>query len=291
MRHRAPRALAFLLTAVISGCGELPDPVESIGVVTEEIENANALNVNALNANALNANALALNALDANALNTNALSPAAMSALQSPGAAGDLSRQLMKYTVSCALGPAQSISFSWTDALGVVHAESYAGLLGLVTSWSQAPLDLQGQQWVSACLASRVNWYGVSVTLSSRAPHPALDREDLTESSTYAAEEGAFWGNLFTSPPQVFACNNTLGKAYARSKQRDCAAGHLDEGGGIRECGILRIVGSCATYCKPLDLVGSYHPRCASSLDESLLPDPFLNNPTATSSAITVFLN
>ncbi len=39
--------------------------------------------------------------------------------------------------------------------------------------------DLQGQQWISACLASRVNWYGVPVTLSSRASHPALNDEDL----------------------------------------------------------------------------------------------------------------
>ncbi|MFS8065243.1 MAG: hypothetical protein ACMG6S_02605 [Byssovorax sp.] len=257
----------------------------------EAVENANALNVNALNANALNANALALNAINASALDVNALNPTELSALKHPGEAGYLSRQLMKYVVSCALGPAQSFSFSWTDILGDVHAEIYPGQLGLATSWSQAPLDLQGQQWISACLASRVNWYGVSVTLSSRGSHPALDKESLDETLTYATEEGAFWGNLFTSPPSVFACSDTLGIAHARAKQRDCAAGHIDQGGNIQECGILHIVGSCAAYCQPLDLFGAYHPRCVSNLDGSLLFGPFLNNPTATTSAITVFLD
>ena len=283
---RVTQALAILITAGISGCGEpWNEEAETIGVMTEAVENSNALNANALNANALNANAL-----NANALNANALSPAAMTALQVPGEVGDLSRQLMRYVVSCALGPDQSFSFAWTDIDGV-HAVTYPGLLGLATSWSQTPLNLQGQQWVSSCLASRVNWYGTSVTLSSRGSHPALEKEGLSETLGYLTEEGAFWGNLFTSSPAVFTCYNPLGKGYSRAQLRECAAGHLNANGNIQECGILQIVGSCAAYCQPLDLLGSYHPRCVSDLDGILLLGPFLNNPTATSAAITVFLD
>ncbi len=109
--RRVPQALVIALAAVFSGCIATSEEAESIDVVTEAIENSNALNANALNLNALNANALNLNALNANALNANALSPSAMSALQQPGEVGNLSRQLMKYVVSCALGPAQSFSF------------------------------------------------------------------------------------------------------------------------------------------------------------------------------------
>lgn len=283
--RRIPQALAIALTAAIPGCMEAPDEAEPLGVVTEAVENANALNANALNANALNANAL-----NVNALNVNALSPTAMTALQQPGEAGNLSRQLMRYVVSCALGPAQSFSFSWADDQGA-HSETYPGLLGLASSWSQSPLDLEGQQWVSACLASRVNWYGVSVTLSSRGAHPALDKESLVETLSYLSEEGAFWGNLFTSTPAVFACNNALGSGYSRHQMRDCAAGHRNDDGSVQQCGIIHIVGSCAAYCQPLDLLGSYHSRCFSSLDGSLLLGLFPNNSTATTAAITVFLN
>ncbi len=288
--RRVPQALVIALTAVSSGCIATSEEAESIGVVTEAVENSNALNANALNLNALNANALNLNALNANALNVNALSPSAMSALQQPGEVGNLSRQLMKYVVSCALDPAQSFSFSWTDVQGT-HAETYPGLLGLATSWGQSPLNLEGQQWVSACLASRVNWYGVSVMLSSRGAHPALNSESLPESLTYLSEEGAFWGNLFTSSPAVFSCNNPLGNGYSRNHLRDCAAGHRNEDGSIAQCGVIHIVGSCLTYCQSLDLLGAYHPRCFSSLEGSLLLGLFPNNSTVTTAAITVYLN
>jgi hypothetical protein len=288
--RQGPRALSIALIAVISGCGEEPDEAEPIGVVTEAVENMNALNPNALNPNALNPNALNPNALNPNALNPNALSPAALYSLQLPDEAGSLSRQFLKYVVSCAFDSAQSFSFSWADVQGV-HNETYPGLLGLATSWSNAPLSLEGQQWVSACLASRVNWYGVSVVLSSRASNPALDKEGLPEILTYLQEEGAFWGNLFTASPAVFSCNNPLSVSHARTQLRDCSSGHRNDNGSIQECGIIHVVGSCALYCQPLDLFGLYHPRCVSDLEGNWLLAPLLNNSTASTAAITVFLN
>ncbi len=293
----APRRLATAIVAVLfaaptPACIADVDEREPVGEVAAALENGNALNANALNANALNANALNANALNANALNANALSPAAIHALQIPDAVGDLSRQLMKYVVSCALEPGQSFSFSWTDSSGAPHDETYPGLLGLAPSWSAAPLNVTGQQWVSACLASRVNWYGVSVVLSSRGSNPAINSEGLNETVRYLPEEGAFWGNLFTATPAVFACNNSLGKGYARAHLRVCAAGRPDADGDgeVEECGILHIVGSCATYCQPLDLLGLYHPLCVSNLGGNGLLGPLLSNSTATTTAITVFL-
>jgi hypothetical protein len=288
--HLLVSIVASLLAASTQACATTAEDAERAGEETEALENTNALNPNALNPNALNPNTLNPNALNPNALNPNALSPQALSALQLPDASGDLSRQLMKYVVSCALDSTQSFSFTWTDASSVSHPTTYPGLLGLAPSWIGAPLSASGEEWVSACLASRVNWYGIPVMLSSRGSHPALGL-GLGEATAYPTEEGAFWGNVFTSSPAVFACNNPLAASHARSLLRDCAVGHLDGQGGTEECGRLHIVGSCATYCQAIDVVGLYHPRCVSDLDGNGALAPFLPSSTATTEAITIFLN
>jgi hypothetical protein len=242
-----------------------------------------ALAPNAINPNALAPNALNPSALSGVALDPSALSVASISALQMPDEAGDLSRQFMAYAVSCAFESSQSFSFSWTDSFNVVHNETYWGLLGLAPTWRTQPLGVDGQQWVSACLASRVNYYGVSVILSSRGDNPTLGCRVTThnEISTYTYEEGAFWGNLFTASPAVYACNYAPNKSYAYSKKRDCAAGHLLDNGSTTECGIIHVVGPCSTYCAPLTSTTLYHPSCAT--------DP-ANSATATGRAITIFL-
>lgn len=292
----APRRLgaalvAGWLAASTAGCATAAgDDAEPVGEVTEALVMDNALNPNALNPNALNPNALNPNALNPNALNPNALSSAAMSALQAPDAGGDLSRQLMRYVVSCALDSTQSFSFTWTDSSSVSHPTTYPGLLGVAPSWISAPLGTAAQQWVSACLASRVNWYEIPVTLSSRGGLGALGL-GLGEIAAFPTEDGAFWGNLFTSSPAVFACNNPSAASHARSLLRDCAVGHLDAQGVPQECGMIHIVGSCATYCQGLDAIGIFHARCVSNLEGDGFLAPYLPNSTATTAAITVFLN
>ena len=101
--------------------------------------------------------------------------------------------------MSCALTPSQSFAFSWTDSSSVIHSESYPGLLGLASSWASSALSTTGQQWVSACLASRVNWYGVHVDISSRGNHTSLGTTHAERTTDYPVIEGAFFGNLFTS--------------------------------------------------------------------------------------------
>jgi hypothetical protein len=124
---------------------------------------AEHLGTEALNANALNANGLTIAALNAGTLAANPLAPGAvdpgvLAAVQDPSMNGVLARQLLAYTVSCALDVTGSFSFSWTDAYGVEHDETYPGLLGLATYWASGPLDPPGRRWVSACLISRVNY-------------------------------------------------------------------------------------------------------------------------------------
>src|SRR5690348_14507216 len=94
----------------LTGCVTEGSLGEEVGVADQA-----ALAGNALAGNALAGNALAGNALAGNALAGNALSTSALAAIQDPTQTGTLARQLLEYTVGCALTPSQSVSFSWTD--------------------------------------------------------------------------------------------------------------------------------------------------------------------------------
>src|SRR6185436_17100449 len=99
------RGFALALVAGVGvgaggGCGNEVDDEQTIesAIVTD-----NALTMNALTMNALTMNALTMNALTMNALTMNALT---MNALRDP-----LSRELLKYVVSCALDEDDEVSF------------------------------------------------------------------------------------------------------------------------------------------------------------------------------------
>jgi hypothetical protein len=262
--------VAFILFST-SGCAGSPEDDETVvGDSLSPPLRPSALNANALNANALNANALYPGALTPGMLAVDPLDPSTlgasgMAALQVPGTSGALSRQLLKYTVSCAFDNTQSFSFTWTDAWGASHVETYPGLLALATSWASQPLAGDAQAWVSACLASRLNYYGFTVSLSSRGAASGLATSSA-ELAAYASEEGAFWGNLFTSSPAIYACDKTADDSHSRSLYRDCAAGHLNADGTLTSCGMLQRVGSCDTHCAPLG-DGHYHPSCSATGD------------------------
>ncbi|HSN98526.1 MAG TPA: hypothetical protein VLS89_09510 [Candidatus Nanopelagicales bacterium] len=242
-----------------------------IGEAAGALEEGNALNPNALNPNALNPNALNPNALRPVALDPAAFDATTIGALTGPGEGGDLSRQLLLYTVRCALDSTQSVSFSWVDEAGESHDELYWGSLGLAPSWADEPLaSEEDQRWVSACLSALTNWYGVSVIVSLRGGHPELAQVDPSEQAIYTVREGAFWGNLFSAAPEIWACHEPASAAYARSSRRDCAAGHatVDPVTGeeaVSPCGIVGLAGSCAGVCSPVASEGGAVPSCAAA--------------------------
>ena len=292
---RMYRALCMLAAGALCACGAGPGADDQRWGDTFEEGDAltpDALTPNALIPNALNPNVISPNAINPNAINPNALSPSALStatmgssslaSIMDPGPSGDLARQLVRYLVGCAFDPTQSLSFTWTDAYGVPHPETYWGLLALAPAWASGPLDDDGQRWVSACIASRTNWYGTPVNISARGEHPALTLLDLDETLDYPSEEGAFWGNLFAPTPWLKACHYGPNVEHSRELLRDCAAGHLDANGNILECGIIDIVGSCQAACDPLDLSGLLHPNC--------FEDPNASTKVKTDKVITIFL-
>jgi hypothetical protein len=250
--------------AALAGCAaELGG--EAIGSSSDALVSANDLSHNAVNLNAIN-----LNAINLNAINLNAISPENLAAIQDPSPTGDLARQLVRYAVSCALQGDQSFDFSWTDEDDVVHHESYPGLLGVAPSWATGPLNDAGQRMVSGCLAARVNYYGVSVMISSRSlQDPLKTLTGSQELSDFPAVEGAFWGNLFGAQPYMNACYNAATVDNSRAWQRDCAVGHLISGGQTVECGIIHIVGPCADVCQKLNGAGQYYPSCVQHPGQS----------------------
>ncbi|WP_438003448.1 hypothetical protein WME89_31765 [Sorangium sp. So ce321] len=235
-------------------------------IMSENGHLPNALNGNGLNLNGLNLNGLNLNALNPAALNLN--NPNALAAIKNPGPNGVLSRDLMRYLVSCALRPDQTFSFSWTDSAGVVHPEVYRGDLGMAHWWATGAItnDTYVQRQITACIAARTNWYGTHVTISLRNAESAMS-SSVTERQTYTVREGAFWGNLFASTPYVRACYTPAGVARARQLQRDCAAGHLtvDPATGattVQQCGPMTIVGSCDAVCNRVDPGAGFYAGC-----------------------------
>lgn len=231
----------------------------------------NGLGLNGLGPNGLGPNGLGPNGLGPNGLGPNGISADAFAAIQADSASGELSRQLLKYTVSCALTPNQSFAFSWVDSAGVTHDELYTGLLGIAPGWATAPLtDETEQRLVSACLAARVNYYGVNVYISLRSRlDPLRTKVQDAELADYPHVEGAFVGNLFTSNPHIYSCYYDANIALARSQDRDCAAGHVDENGDVVDCGPIEVLGSCADWCHNLDNHERWYHDCDDPADST----------------------
>ncbi len=260
--------------ASAGGCA----PVEADGP-TGSAESAavfvNSLNPDALDLSPTYPDALTPGMLAGAALQYQALSPAAQAAIEDPSKSGALSRELLSYTVGCALAPTDSFTLSWTDSTGDTHAESYAGVVGLATDWANGPIDPTEQPWISACLIARVNHYGVHVSLSSRGDDSALTTS-AEEVSDYTYEEGAFWGDLFSDSPTAYACDSVLDAAHSEAALRVCATG-VDVQGDPESCGIIQPLGSCDALCAPLTgSPGWYYPACGAA--------------SLTSEVITVFL-
>ena len=227
-------------------------------------------------------NALVPNALVPNALVPNALAASALMAIQDSGQAGALSRMHLKYTVGCALDSTQSFSFSWTDSLGLSHNETYVGMLGLATGWASGPLGVSAQEWISACLAARTNYYGTPVIISSRGSCGALNTVNTSEAAAYANEEGAFWGNIYTSTPALYSCHVSADDTNSRRQLRDCAAGHLNPNYTVSSCGMIQIVGACDRFCLSISSPGLPHLSCWS--------DPNNKISTGTLAPVTIYL-
>jgi hypothetical protein len=100
-------------------------------------------------------------------------------------------RSVLEFAVGCALSNTQSISYTVS---GTTY--SATGLMGIATGWTSGAMSATDAAWVSACVVSRVNLTGATVTISARGGNAGLDTIN-GEAGNYMIEEGAFWGNVF----------------------------------------------------------------------------------------------
>jgi hypothetical protein len=241
---------------ILSGCAV--EQTEAVDTARSEVLAANVLAANVLAANVLAANVLAANALTSSPLSTETLSDLVQAALQDQ-TFGANDRTLFHYVATCALAPSQSVSYTWSDAQGP-HAVVEQGLVGLAPDWATGPLSLRGQQLVSACVASRVNAFGITVHISLRN-HVIADDTSDAELAAYPHVEGAFWGNLFSSKPHLSSCYDAPDVAYSLADHRACATGYTDAN-GVHQCGMINLTGSCTEQCRGFDTRGQFYVGC-----------------------------
>src|SRR5262245_59565703 len=127
-------------------------------VVDDELETSEYVD-GIVSANRLAANRLAANKLSANKLA--AASLASGSLANSPLAQTADGRDVLSYVVSCALPTGAQTS---AKVGGTTY--TFAGAIGLAPGWATRAPTVTERRWVTACVLSRTNLYGVSVQLS-----------------------------------------------------------------------------------------------------------------------------
>ena len=200
----------------------------------EEIGTTYKLGVNKLGVNKLGVNKLGVNKLGVNKLGVNSLATSDMMATAD-------SREVYSYVVGCALPAGQSIIAK--DANGVSY--TFAGAIGLAPAWATRAPTVSERRWVSACILSRTNYYGVSVQISMRHDTNVALTSTLAERTQYSETEGAFFGDLFASTQTWFACSNRTWTPFSTNSLRMCA---LSSNGTTTDCGFT-YAGPCTTAC------------------------------------------
>ncbi|HMJ16307.1 MAG TPA: hypothetical protein VK524_33065 [Polyangiaceae bacterium] len=106
------------------------------------------------------------------------------------------------YMVRCALPAGESVNV--VDYRGTVA--HFPGELGLAPGWKSGNCDGNCQEDVSACLMALTNGEGKHIPLTLASTKNSLGGGHPSE---YKYQEGAFYGNIFLSPPKGFFCIGT----------------------------------------------------------------------------------
>lgn len=169
-----------------------------------------------------------------------------------------VARMVLKYLIECALpseAPPVVVAAGGEDL-------TFYGQLGLAPHWAQGPCDVECQEWVSACLLARSNYYGVKVGIYMTGPHPALAADAAI--ADYPVEEGAFFGNVFEEPSREYSCRGE-GVDPLMLTFRVCAQpGGLCGQGWVGACGATdgdTGLAAAAIACEPKSHP-DYYSRC-----------------------------
>jgi hypothetical protein len=223
---RLHTALLLSLALCVGACGGAPDESGDWGLDESALTSANGLSTNGLSTNGLSTNGLSTNGLSTNGLSTNGLSTNGFSAWFTANPAS-YSNMVMNYVVRCAMSGSQSLTYT---VGGITY--TWKGNLGLAPKWSSGqPASAVEKELVSACLAAHANKFGFEVAVSVRGhlESGAAIAVSPSEATTYSADEGCYWGNLFDGSGvwSAYSSASPLNNS-AKSSARACAvnAGH-----------------------------------------------------------------
>jgi hypothetical protein len=234
----------------VSGDGEQRAYMMSLNSLSLNGLDENGIHVNGIHVNGVHLSDFALGGLHLRELSLNGLSTTE-------------SRDIMGYVVACALRPEQTITIS-EDVAG---AFSWTGALGLAPDWHVGPLDLAGQERVSACLLAHANSRGQHVSISLFSPQLPVEPAE----SNYTLGDAIFAGNVFKSPAEMYVWGNIGPYASAipslAAEGRGAAYDRVGfpmlsyQGEGGVQCGITEMYCDAnSTLCVPNFFAGDRRP-------------------------------
>jgi hypothetical protein len=228
------------VSAMATACVGEPD----VSTRTQGVVEANTISANGIVLNGIVLNGIVLNGIVLNQLSADTFTLIPNGLMET-----DEGRQILRYVISCAIP--SGITFV-AEYDGVSY--QFLGDIGLAPAWMDRGLRETEQRWVSACLISRVNRFGVPVSISIRGPHKALKVSE-SEAYNYVVEEGAFYGNVFQAvdgAPIIWnACSgrDQSSGSTGTLELRDCAKPD-PANPGYTLCGFT-YTGPCADWVPP----------------------------------------
>jgi hypothetical protein len=186
--------MAMLAQVACTGVAYEQNEQETVGETDQNLLSGNLLSGNLLSGNLLSGNLLSGNLLSGNLLSGNSVLE---EELKDPGA-----RELLSFIVSCALPAGDQVD---VEVEGVTY--EFNGSIGLAPEWGEegGSCDSECRSWVSACVISRVNYLHEHVDISIRGKHAAL-KSTHAEREDFPFVEATYYGDIFASPPKIFAC-------------------------------------------------------------------------------------
>jgi hypothetical protein len=140
-------------------------------------------------------------------------------------------KKILRYLVECALPAGTEVVLTYRGQTAVLGT----GVAGLGPSLQSGLMTGVDQERVSACMLARINGKGMTVQIDMFGPMGA-DAPEFQSAAPYddafPVREGAFYGNLFSTTPAAYACQEY---PYSLADMRSCK----DLGGGGYSCGVI----------------------------------------------------
>lgn len=142
-------------------------------------------------------------------------------------------RATMSTIAGCALPSSASVTA--TDLGGTQY--TFQGSLNLAPAWQTSAPSTANKRWVTSCVLARTNMYGLSIPVSLRNDiNPSL-QATVGEKAQYPTAEAGFYGNLFQSAPELYACASQLFAPSGNVTLESIRACARSSNGATTQCG------------------------------------------------------